>query len=636
MDSQGISIQYDVRNNSVYRRKGIATRNPDLPEICEKQRCRPPLPEDVSEDPDSGQYQQSARFWDDPASPHVSIAHRVLLWPGVFRHVRESGLSAAVSEFQCVMRLGTPWLLKKETPDHLGDLPCNVGCESFRLKTASVIFPSLTVWKVNEYTAAYFNTFNRLLPLLISDIFMDRIASRLLQEGYRDDDPEGVLALLVFALGQLAIEGTSGRPSGMCKNIQSGFRGTKAGEPPGLGLFNEARRRIGLVATKCRLENVQILLLQATYFEASARHSHFWSSVSAASMACMHLIKGQSIDWSSTNGDLVKRAYWICVVHERLFDLDLKVASTGIESMEDQVPLPHFHGSTAKGHCPLSAPNGVRSRVGEGDNHNGYHFSALVALSRLLRRASDIVRDSEPIISEPKSLRQTLAIACHLHPAPHGPTSANGGRLPWSLIRELTRQLESWRDSLPQELQWNHEEMFDFAKIEPLKPSSPQSFLRHKDFGLHEEVDQNASLALIQVRVRFYHALFMIHRPFVYKALHTPELMIEDDRTACACAIKSACLWPVCLLPPKNKKHLVPHMFSWTQNILATLLILRLTKVNSYLGEICSDACSTNGDLERSNKAMTEWLEDVSQVDGIAEWSVKTLGPLLYGDFRGN
>jgi hypothetical protein len=161
------------------------------------------------------------------------------------------------------------------------------------------------------------SNFNVLLPLLEANMFMDGAVARLLREGYRDDDPESVLALLVFALGQLAIEGVTGYPTRASHDESSGFRGGSIERPSGLGLFNEARRRIGMVSTQPCLETVQIMLLQATYFEASARHLDFWTSTSAASLACTCLIKSQQIDWTSSYGDLVKRAYWVCVLHER-------------------------------------------------------------------------------------------------------------------------------------------------------------------------------------------------------------------------------------------------------------------------------------------------------------------------------
>lgn len=100
------------------------------------------------------------------------------------------------------------------------------------------------------------HTFNMLLPLLDLDLFMDSIVTRVLREGYRNDDLESVVALLVFALGQLAIEGVTGRPAGGSKDDASGFRGGTIEKPPGLGLFNEARRRIGMINMQPCLENV--------------------------------------------------------------------------------------------------------------------------------------------------------------------------------------------------------------------------------------------------------------------------------------------------------------------------------------------------------------------------------------------
>jgi hypothetical protein len=67
----------------------------------------------------------------------------------------------------------------------------------------------------------------------------------------------------VFALGELAIEGSRGTPISSEKNRPSGVRGGSSQKPPGLALFNEARKRIGFVLTGCDLENVQIFSLAA-------------------------------------------------------------------------------------------------------------------------------------------------------------------------------------------------------------------------------------------------------------------------------------------------------------------------------------------------------------------------------------
>ena len=97
------------------------------------------------------------------------------------------------------------------------------------------------------------------------------------------------------------------------ENLSSGF-GQCIAEMVGARIFNEARKRVGFIASQNTLENVQIMLLQATYHEATARHLDFWRLTIMASMACQVLIKCQPIEWQSHHGDLVKRAYWTCVL----------------------------------------------------------------------------------------------------------------------------------------------------------------------------------------------------------------------------------------------------------------------------------------------------------------------------------
>jgi hypothetical protein len=101
--------------------------------------------------------------------------------------------------------------------------------------------------------------------------------------------------------------------------------------------------------------------------------------------------------------------------------------------------------------------------------------------------------------------------------------------------------------------------------------------------------------------------------------------MTADDRTKCALAIDAACLWPLSLAPPKNKKHLVPHLFSWTQNFLAMMFVLRICQKSEYLSDICRENGIASGDIESAISSMIQWLEDVRQVDDIADWSMRVL-----------
>jgi hypothetical protein len=321
----------------------------------------------------------------------LTVPHKVILWPSIYIHLINSGNHTA-SDLQYILQEGTPWFIRLELAKHPKSLPSDLGLQSVRIDTppsndgysARYAFPTLTIQQIQEYTDAYFNTFNVLCPILNHDAFMDDVVARLLREGYADGDCQSVLALMVFALGQVAIEGVFGTPISMPGGIASGFRGGTVDKPPGLEIFNEARRRLGFVANQCTLENVQILLLQATYFESNSRHLDFWRSTVAASMACQVLIKCQDVDWSTQTGDMIKRAYWACILSEDLYHLDLDLPQTGIHTLEDEVPLPYFH----EAHDAHGRTQGTEER-----SHFQYHFLAMIALRRLIARIHGVIHE---------------------------------------------------------------------------------------------------------------------------------------------------------------------------------------------------------------------------------------------------
>ena len=333
---------------------------------------------------------------------HLTMPHKIILWPSIYIHLTNSGISTT-PDLQYVLQEDTPCFIRQEMAKHTFPLPCDVGLPHFAINSyqkeqgyaTKVAFPTLSIRQIKEQCDAYFNTFNILFPLLNRDAFMNKTVAPLLQDGYRDGDCKAVLALLVFALGQVAIEGVFERPIAIITGYPSGFRGGTAENPPGLATFNEARRRLGFVETHPTLENVQILLLVAIYYESNARHLDFWQSTVAASTACQVLIRCKIMDWSSPTGDMIKRAYWSCILNEDFYHLDLDLPKTGIDNLEDEVPLPYFHDT--HGHNNSSGP------LTEERSHF-YHFEAMIALRRLIARINTVIHKCAYL-----SLSRTLA-----------------------------------------------------------------------------------------------------------------------------------------------------------------------------------------------------------------------------------
>lgn len=324
---------------------------------------------------------------------HLTVPHKIVLWPSIYIHLINTGIQAT-SDLQYVLQEGTPWFIRQEMQKHMKGLPSDVALPYYVMNSAAreqgyssnVAFPTLTIQQIQEQCDAYFNTFNVLFPLLNRDAFMNQTVAPLLRDGYADGDPNAVLALLVFALGQVAIEGVFERPISISEGQPSGFRGGTLENPPGLAIFNEARRRIGFNFTQSTLETVQIMMLQAIYYESTARHLDFWRATVAASMSCQVLIRTRSFDWSSHTGDLVKRAYWACMLSEDFYHLDLDLPRTGIEKLEDEVPLPYFHEA--------NDPS-VNGALTEERSYFQYHFLAMIALRRLIARINSAIHECE-------------------------------------------------------------------------------------------------------------------------------------------------------------------------------------------------------------------------------------------------
>lgn len=322
---------------------------------------------------------------------HLTVAHKVLLWPAVYLHILDSGVAAA-ADLQYVLQDGTPWFIHLELAKHPETLPWDTVMSTYPIPSAQskeirTGFAHLTMDQVTRMTDAYFSTFNILFPILDKESFMAEVVAPVMQHGFADGDPSACLALLVFALGEVAIDGVYSSPISSSNGSASGLRGGTAERPPGLELFNEARRRTGFSAHQCSLENIQILLLEATYYEACARHMDFWRATVAASMSCQVLIRCESIDWSTPRADLIKRAYWACILSEDMYHLELDLSQTGIHTLEDQVPLPYFH----------EAQN-TSGKSSDERSHFQYHFLAMIALRRLITRIHGSIHDSKCMV----------------------------------------------------------------------------------------------------------------------------------------------------------------------------------------------------------------------------------------------
>ena len=138
-----------------------------------------------------------------------------------------------------------------------------VGIMTPEVSVQSVDFLSLpwdSIWKLS---ATYFSTYNPLFPILDPRKYYSKTLPEITRNGFSDGNIASLIVLLVVALGQCALERSLGELLQGERGEGSGIRGNVLRRPPGLEIFNEAQRRMGLEMTHYTLEHVQMFSLAA-------------------------------------------------------------------------------------------------------------------------------------------------------------------------------------------------------------------------------------------------------------------------------------------------------------------------------------------------------------------------------------
>jgi hypothetical protein len=321
-------------------------------------------------------------------SDHFTLPHKVLNWPMINHHLSTRG-AHFVEDLRDISSRGSPWfveLSKQTSSSSVSTSRTSLVTPTSATTPTTHLFHQYGEMAIKGYMDAYFCTFNKIRPILDQAFFVKEIELQLAPRSSSNRDTETVLLLLVIALGQLVYEGTAGASIEVFTRRTSGIRGGTALRPPGAICFEESLRLWTLIPVSTSLLAVQVLLLQASFYESSARHWDFWESAAAASAVCERLIRQRSFHWKTSNGEMVKRAYWACVLDEGYYHQDLDLPESGILALQDDVPLPSFFRAIDE--PPIA---GIQAT----DSPKAYlYFLASISLKRLVDRIHDVVHES--------------------------------------------------------------------------------------------------------------------------------------------------------------------------------------------------------------------------------------------------
>ncbi|KAI6380797.1 hypothetical protein MCOR25_001470 [Pyricularia grisea] len=206
-----------------------------------------------------------------PPHAYATSVHQMLGWP-IIQQLLNS-VSARMPEINAanLEQEGINIILGINKSDYLPSEP--VGPVTTIDSTTSMPNPNisgfggipLTSTSMQILSNAYFDTFNHYHPLLERNTFLSDILGPLCSDGL-DSTVKSTLALIVFALGELSIAGDHGAPVTVYNTRPSGVKGGTLRNPPGLALYNEARRRMGFTMADSSLETAQAFAL-AGYFD---------------------------------------------------------------------------------------------------------------------------------------------------------------------------------------------------------------------------------------------------------------------------------------------------------------------------------------------------------------------------------
>lgn len=284
--------------------------------------------------------------------------------------------------------------------------------------------------------------------------------------------------------------------------------------------------------------------------------------------------------WDTAESDKLVRCYWMCVLLESGPTGELGLARTGIADLQDSIPLPSF----------LIMAEGVEKLSFE--VFIEHHFLAQITLRTLLNRVKDMLR----------SQRNTFT---------------TDGRsisiLPEALITELFRQLQAWRHHLPPALRWHDDDAVEMLLQDALPGDG--------ELGNNSiyQLPNPTMLLNSSLQTRYKYVMYLIYRPYIYKALHEPDTITTEDLEGCKKALWACASWPLLLPVFQSRKRLIPHLYEYSHIYSSVLILLHVCSLSRPLRALLrSKDFSTV--IEQSKSDFLLWLRDMQVVHPVAAW----------------
>ncbi|KPM35405.1 hypothetical protein AK830_g11153 [Neonectria ditissima] len=417
----------------------------------------------------------------------------------------------------------------------------------------------LSLHQLRQLTQLYFSHFHP--PYLIVD--ESSFHTHHLATALRDEFRHGIdstISLLVLSLGAIAAYHTGDKEWAQPENRD---------DPSlvGLGLFNLACEIFEKEET-VDWTSVQCLLLMGVFYGSKLKIYESWKAIHRACCTILILLPLQTALEPHQC-----QLYWVAYLHESQILAEFDFPPSGLGVYASSVPLPLVPDSSQDAHQEYQ-----------------FFFLAHIAMRRLLNR----------ILFHLFNRKKDEDRSSHTG-SPSAYESNNLLFPSHSVISELDRQLEEWRACLPAALQFPpYSESQEKDAPEPYQPRD-----------IHKRL-------LGHLMARYFAAKSIIHRPFVYRALHhgPASFLTEGDKLGARVALDSASLSVLYSGLLHEPMALLLHPINSCRTFYA--LALQLAFVHGA-GEACSFALPAD-------------LEIIQQVQDLVTTDAAPLSPTVSRD----
>ncbi|KAH8646572.1 putative C6 transcription factor [Tricladium varicosporioides] len=275
--------------------------------------------------------------------------------------------------------------------------------------------PVFTPEEASRLIASFQANVNFWYPV-ISKITLETVYEKV-TTGFNDPTCEDCLALLVMALGAASELVKYASLDEDRRNFESRQQQSELGTMANV-CFDEAVKLLPVAYMEVSTTSAQCVFLAALYCSFLQRPLQTWSHLNVAASKCRSMIAYGSGSLNGHEDECIRRIFWsVYIIESDLISELSHLPQSGVAEVESQTPL----------------PGPLQTHLSDTETESSaLYFMSCISIRRLLNRVHHLLYAEEKEKGHPPTINDSLR----------------------GMIAELDHQLDLWRSTLPEFLQF--------------------------------------------------------------------------------------------------------------------------------------------------------------------------------------